>query len=337
VLKESKILSGLCKYVLPKVGHHVKTVNLAYGRSVTNTVVSKILRNCPNMVILDLTSTQITDSAFKRFSSNGFSACLKYLNLSGCTNISDLLFISLALSQMQYSINNDPEYKNRYKQSSKIPMSVVNKYRDSYEFLKSCYYELQKNYSCKLDMYSTFQSVEKTLSFGLSPKNFTNLENRFSKWTIHSPSIRGKKTGLHTSSLCHTVCDSKDNSYSDRTKSVTNISRFLTVSDNAERNISFNLAKSLEYLNISGCLQITDVGLKALMICGKFHKLKFLNLSGLCHITSKTLHDFINLCPRIDPELFYYCDNIVDGPLAEVANGCQTVNCPNRYCCRKGN
>lgn len=40
IQKEMRVLHGIVTHLLPKVGHHVQTLDLAYGKAVTNEVVS---------------------------------------------------------------------------------------------------------------------------------------------------------------------------------------------------------------------------------------------------------------------------------------------------------
>ena len=63
---------------------------------------------------------------------------------------------------------------------------------------------------------------------------------------------------------------------------------------------------NLEYLNLSGCLNLTNLGLKL----------------------------FIETSERLNGENFYYCDNIVEGPMKSTANGCENLECFGKFCCR---
>ena len=66
---------------------------------------------------------------------------------------------------------------------------------------------------------------------------------------------------------------------------------------------------------------------------GVFSHLKFLDFSGVNKITASGLETFLQMCPSIRPDLLFYCDNIVNGPYAAVANGCQNVD-SSKICCR---
>uniref|UniRef100_A0A4W6BSC4 F-box/LRR-repeat protein 5 n=1 Tax=Lates calcarifer TaxID=8187 RepID=A0A4W6BSC4_LATCA len=93
--------------------------------------------------------------------------------------------------------------------------------------------------------------------------------------------------------------------------------------------------RSLRFLSLSGCYQITDLGLRALSQRGGLPVLEHLNLSGCLFITEVGLQELVSACPSLNDEHFYYCDNI-NGPHADTASGCQNLQCGFRACCRSG-
>lgn len=68
----------------------------------------------------------------------------------------------------------------------------------------------------------------------------------------------------------------------------------------------------------------------------RFVNLRHADFSGCFQLTAAGLHEFADVCPSLEPSSLYYCDNIVDGPYADVANGCRNLECSERVCCRKG-
>ncbi|XP_056893560.1 F-box/LRR-repeat protein 5 isoform X3 [Takifugu flavidus] len=68
--------------------------------------------------------------------------------------------------------------------------------------------------------------------------------------------------------------------------------------------------RSLRFLSLSGCYQITDLGLRALAQRGGLPALEHLNLSGCLFITEVGLQELVSACPSLNDEHFYYCDNI---------------------------
>ncbi|KAM9761682.1 F-box/LRR-repeat protein 5 [Menidia menidia] len=93
--------------------------------------------------------------------------------------------------------------------------------------------------------------------------------------------------------------------------------------------------RSLKFLSLSGCYQVTDLGLRALSQRGGLPVLEHLNLSGCLFITEVGLQELVSACPSLNDEHFYYCDNI-NGPHADTASGCQNLQCGFRACCRSG-
>nr|XP_013815420.1 PREDICTED: F-box/LRR-repeat protein 5 isoform X2 [Apteryx mantelli mantelli] len=71
-------------------GSSVKTLVLAYSSAVSSKMVRQILELCPNLEYLDLTQTDISDSAFESWSSVGCCQNLRHLDLSGCEKITDV-------------------------------------------------------------------------------------------------------------------------------------------------------------------------------------------------------------------------------------------------------
>ncbi|XP_074848617.1 F-box/LRR-repeat protein 5 isoform X2 [Carettochelys insculpta] len=87
---EKHLLHGLIHNVLPHVGTSVKTLVLAYSSAVSNKMVRQFLELCPNLEHLDLTQTDISDSAFESWSWVGCCQSLRHLDLSGCEKITDV-------------------------------------------------------------------------------------------------------------------------------------------------------------------------------------------------------------------------------------------------------
>ncbi|GAB1289625.1 F-box/LRR-repeat protein 5 [Apodemus speciosus] len=87
---EKRLLHGLIHNVLPYVGTSVKTLVLAYSSAVSSKMVRQILELCPNLEHLDLTQTDISDSAFDSWSWLGCCQSLRHLDLSGCEKITDM-------------------------------------------------------------------------------------------------------------------------------------------------------------------------------------------------------------------------------------------------------
>ena len=77
-----------------------------------------------------------------------------------------------------------------------------------------------------------------------------------------------------------------------------------------------------------------SLSLRALAVGGGLPHLHYMDLSGLPNITERGLSDLTSTCPSLQPELLFYCDNLVEGPYAQCASGCQNVGLSRLACCR---
>ncbi|ELT98512.1 hypothetical protein CAPTEDRAFT_207605, partial [Capitella teleta] len=109
----------------------------------------------------------------------------------------------------------------------------------------------------------------------------------------------------------------------------------LPKSNNAQRKNVRN-RWSIKYLSLSGCFQITDIGIRALALSGFFPFLSHLDLSGCFRLTADGLNTFVDRCPALLASDLYYCDNLTGGPFEDQASGCQNLECSSRACCRSG-
>ncbi|KAB7501894.1 F-box/LRR-repeat protein 5 [Armadillidium nasatum] len=91
---------------------------------------------------------------------------------------------------------------------------------------------------------------------------------------------------------------------------------------------------SLEYLNMSGCWEITDRGLYDLLHEGALQNITYLNVSGCFEILGHNFTDLVKQCPYLQAKNIFYCNNIVDGPYPSEAGGCDTINHVVKKCCQ---
>lgn len=203
---EARVLTALLEHLLPRIGTHVRTLDLAYGKAVSNEIVFRMLKRCPNLQYLDLSHTGVSDFAFKGLLASREVWSLQHIDLTGCTQITDT-----ALQRIGQAISTH---------SSLFPQ------------------------------------------------------------TCGHPGGKGcVATPIHP---------------------------------------------CLKSLVLSRCHMITDAGLRALVVGVVLPELRHLDLSGLCRITKEGLGDLVASCPSLNPEMFFYCDNILQGPYADCANGCQS-------------
>ena len=111
------------------------------------------------------------------------------------------------------------------------------------------------------------------------------------------------------------------------TVTINNIEEIKNIEDmetcNIKKNKKSECSLSLQYINLSGCWLITDVGLGWI-------KLK---LSGCINLSALGMSLLVEMSKTLNGANLYYCDNIVDGPMKETANSCDNY-CGNKFCCR---
>uniref|UniRef100_A0A0K2UHQ8 F-box domain-containing protein n=1 Tax=Lepeophtheirus salmonis TaxID=72036 RepID=A0A0K2UHQ8_LEPSM len=88
----------------------------------------------------------------------------------------------------------------------------------------------------------------------------------------------------------------------------------------------------LRKISLSGVHNITNDGLDQLQLHAK--TLEFVDLSGCFRLSGTHLNAFISHCSQLKPENLYYCNMISNGPFPNSANGCQNLDCPLRNCCQ---
>jgi F-box/leucine-rich repeat protein 5 len=134
--REARVLLGLTKDLLPVVGQGVQTLNLAHCRALTNGLLQKMLRFCPNVEYLDLSQTKVNDSGLKGIGKNYCCSKLRHLSLSGCSNITDASLVRLAMALTQPAVidcnmpNVVEEYNNNQVQYDECLCEQYNETRE---------------------------------------------------------------------------------------------------------------------------------------------------------------------------------------------------------------
>ncbi|KAM4809545.1 F-box/LRR-repeat protein 5 [Rhinophrynus dorsalis] len=366
--REKELLHGIVHNILPFVGHSVKTIVLAYSSAASNKLVRQMLEFCPNLEHLDLTQTDISDSAFDGWC---FGNCqnLRHVDLSGCDKITDLTVekISLALGVL-------PSHKKKllrcFRNNKNVKTlwgskDIANSMRcsnlahiagDSWtspnrteDYASSQIWILD---SGKLADIEDAADWKYKTTDGLCVLEMASSLSCFSSGCC-SRSMPGLRTNVSWQQQCrsaafpycgHTLCSAgatlrtiqalPESSALCKTGLRTPQSEFKdTCSESAKSEQQ--AARVLQFLSLSGCHQITDRGLRALTLGGGLPYLEHLNLSGCLNVTGSGLQDLVSACPSLNDEHFYYCDNI-SGPHADTASGCQNLQCGFRVCCRSG-
>ncbi|XP_064419861.1 F-box/LRR-repeat protein 5 isoform X1 [Latimeria chalumnae] len=117
--REKNLLQGLIQNLLPLIGPFVKMLVLAYSSAISSKMVRQMLELCPNLEYLDLTQTNITDSAFDSWSTVGSCSTLRHLDLSGCEKVTDVALekISKALGDFSSYYSSVNAFKSHRKKA----------------------------------------------------------------------------------------------------------------------------------------------------------------------------------------------------------------------------
>ncbi|XP_035032185.2 F-box/LRR-repeat protein 5 isoform X1 [Hippoglossus stenolepis] len=380
--REKKLLNGIIQNLLPAVGPSVKSIVLAYSSTVSSKMVRQILSLCPNIILLDLTQTDVTDFAFDSWSSVGACLSLEHLDLSGCEKITDhtLKKLSFGLGDLTSSTCFDKRVDRRAKllKSSTVPITLMDE-RDLHPVGRKRQAIIFKQGTGRWgtarrpaqvwvldssDLADIEDAAEWSGRGGMSlpdAESFVETQLLGTSCSCRKSRGRGHRTNasylqqqysMSGEMFCgHSTCCTSDMALrtfigpqceSGTTRNIT--AEFRTKCSSFEglqclepenRTDQSETKRSLRFLSLSGCYQVTDLGLRALSQRGGLPVLEHLNLSGCLFITEVGLQELVSACPSLNDEHFYYCDNI-NGPHADTASGCQNLQCGFRACCRSG-
>ncbi|XP_076310787.1 F-box/LRR-repeat protein 5-like isoform X5 [Tachypleus tridentatus] len=261
-------------------------------------ILHSMLLLCPNVVFLDVSYTNITDTVFKGLVNSGGVKYLKHLDFSGCSGLSDLGLYRLVESMI---LKPAPQTVKELCQKS-WGRNIF--YNNEEQFVHSAGNKTNPhwNFNCnsQCDICTCAHLVRRNGGSSLS---------QLEKLSMHCP--------FRTTCCCHT--------YNHETvKQLSELYQDTGVS---------NHSCSLEFLSLSGCYKITDRGLSLLADSGIFKYLQHLDVSGCWNITGSKLCDVVKMAPELAAEHLYYCDHIEEGPYPLEANGCQNLDCRTRLCC----
>ncbi|KAG7514547.1 F-box/LRR-repeat protein 5 [Solea senegalensis] len=380
--REKRLLNGIIQNLLPAVGASVKSIVLAYSSTVSSKMVRQILRLCPNVTHLDLTQTDVTDSAFDSWSSVGARLSLEHLDLSGCDKLTDhtLKKLSIGLGDLTSPACLDRRLERRAKllKSPTVPIALLDerhlhplgRKRQAIVFKQG---DGRWSSACtpthvwvldSSDLADIEDAAEWSRRRGVplpDAESFVETQlmgglcscrRRRRNRTESSAPYLQQQHATSTEMLCgHSTCCSTDAALrtlvgpqSESGSGTTVTAQFRTKCSSfgevrclepENRTDQSEARRSLKFLSLSGCYQVTDSGLRALSQRGGLPLLEHLNLSGCLFITEVGLQELVSACPSLNDEHFYYCDNI-NGPHADTASGCQNLQCGFRACCRSG-
>ncbi|XP_072254159.1 F-box/LRR-repeat protein 5-like [Pyxicephalus adspersus] len=364
--QEKEFLYGIIHNILPYVGHSVKTLVLAYSSAASSKIIRQMLEFCPNLEHLDLTQTDISDSAFDGWYF-GHCQSLQNVDLSGCEKITDK-----ALERLSIALGVLPSYKKsllKCCQNSKNSKTSWGSRAMSHRMRTSsvqciggqCVLSYGGDYTTSpvwiLDSES-LADIEDAADWKYKHDGPCVLDMSSSLNCINGGCcIRKPISGLRTSvswqqqyySSSYSNCGHSFCSAGAKLRTIQALPESSALCNTGKRtpqsevrdsysgsaDTEFSSARVLQFLSLSGCHQITDRGLRALTFGGGLPNLEHLNLSGCLNVTASGLQDLVSACPSLNDEHFYYCDNI-NGPHADTASGCQNLQCGFRACCRSG-
>ncbi|XP_076840815.1 F-box/LRR-repeat protein 5 isoform X2 [Brachyhypopomus gauderio] len=351
VRQEQRLLNGMIQNLLPAVGSSVRTISLAYSVTVSSKMVRQILSLCPNLKHLDLTQTDITDSAFDSWAELGACRSLEHLDLSGCEKITDhtLKRLSLAIGDLTIRpcSKNSPDHGAKLLKAAPSPIRLLDEHstcsmgRTRQAFI----YKRRpggRGMGCSpvwvldpAELADIEDAADWSRRGGVSAQDGVHgsiLElqagggscccrrgKRQSYVTGPGSSYWRKLYGALGDVKCgHSTCCSSDTAVrtvkgaqcSSQPTGGSAVFRTTCPSEGDYRTDQSGTSRSLRFLSLSGCYQVTDLGLRCLSQGGGLPLLEHLNLSGCLFITEVGLQELVSVCPTLNYEHFYYCDNI---------------------------
>lgn len=340
VTHEAKTVRAIVKFLLPHVGSGVKTCDLAYSRGVSSSLVHKILKLCPNLETLDLTHTLVGDEAFKEYGVSGRGSKLQYLDLTGCTHITDATLFSLADANYSFGLS-DSECDNNKKMETEIEVlpppcgpklasccgkMLGHDVLSQEENVVSCESSTNACNDSSCDCTSQMVSSSYHSSCCLeSGSDICNI-NCSCDLPVSNKTIMNKD-----SSCCDNPID--DNSSNSPSPDYCECSAFSVSCETTTKNSEQFFVSQLRFLSLNGCYGITDQGLWALCEGEGTPYLQHLDLSGCVGVSSSGLESLVATCHSLDLANLFYCDNMTQDPFHTTASGCRNLQCGTRYCC----
>uniref|UniRef100_A0A8C2CSB6 F-box/LRR-repeat protein 5 n=1 Tax=Cyprinus carpio TaxID=7962 RepID=A0A8C2CSB6_CYPCA len=353
VQREKRLLNGIVQNLLPAVGPSVRSLSLAYSSAVSSKMVRQILSLCPNLTHLDLTQTDVSDSAFDSWAEFGACRTLERLDLSGCDRITDrtLKILSLGLGDLTTS---SPDRRAKL---LRAPPSPIN-FQDECSLPpmgRSCHDLIFKRRPG-----GRGSGCGPAHVWALNPSKLADIEDAadWSKRGGVSVQEKGRgdsscccrrsrrrsfRTGVSSSpwqygsmgeALCgHSTCCTSDvalwtvrAAHGDLQATGGSVEFRTKCSFEGEscpehphnRTDQSGAYRALRFLSLSGCYQITDLGLR--------YEINTLNNATVLVVPLSVYFVVV----------FYMFSSGSAGPHADKASGCQNLQCGFRACCRSG-
>ncbi|XP_056271258.1 F-box/LRR-repeat protein 5 isoform X2 [Pseudoliparis swirei] len=333
--REKRLLNGLLQNLLPAVGPAVRSMVLAYSSTVSSKMVRQILSFCPNIRHLDLTQTDVTDCAFDSWAALGGCLSLEHLDLSGCEKLTDhsAMKLSVGLGDLASSGGADRRSAQRAKllQSSPVPIALTEARKNPAAGRQRRALVFKPPGAPTRVWVLDLADIEDAADWSRGgAESFAETQPAGGACCCRRPGGEQRTgagflqyAGVAAESLCgHSACCAADVALrtfagppgdSGATGLRTERSSFegRRCPEREDRAAPTTTAtRSLRFLSLSGCYQVTDLGLRALSQRGGLPHLEHLNLSGCLFITAVGLRELVSVCPALNDEHFYYCDNI---------------------------
>ncbi|KAG9330455.1 hypothetical protein JZ751_024429 [Albula glossodonta] len=319
VQREKKLLNGIIQNLLPAVGPSVQSIVLAYSSALSSKMVRQILSLCPNLTHLDLTQTDVTDSAFDSWASLGACVTLEHLDLSGCEKITDLTLkrLSLALgdpgdlSPAPLGVWTHPQLHlspcgrsvdGRPWCSGAAPMAPPTSGASSPPPANTCCCRRSRRRGLRTNSASYWQqysSGEGEARCGHS-SCCSGSSGQAALRTISPASGSGFRTKWQRRGRTRAP---------DQTAAAGSDCSACRAASRSPTWASVVLPNEAPPNSVPATHQGAS-GSRALSQRGGLPRLEHLNLSGCLFITESGLQELVSVCPVLNDEHFYYCDNI---------------------------
>ncbi|KAK8759533.1 hypothetical protein V5799_002840 [Amblyomma americanum] len=299
--REAAVLHCLVKHFLPIVGRGVRKIVLASSHALNSRLLRSILKLCPTVCHLDISYTDVGDTSFKGLEEFGACSQLEYVDLSGCSLLTDVGLCRLARCLLR-------------RKGAENPANFL-------PGIDPCDQCSSDSASSNLSWNSLDTWDKLAANAGQSIPFVMHTKGRFCNGCPFRSRCSGVVCAKAEPDIAASAVATADSANSKNT---------------TEENSGDNVAGGLKHLNLSGCFNITDSGLLFLSNWDLLSHLEYLDVSGCFQLTGDGLRELMLGTPRLQPSHLFYCNYVDNGPFKDSANGCQNLQCSSRACCQSG-
>ncbi|XP_014663872.1 PREDICTED: F-box/LRR-repeat protein 5-like [Priapulus caudatus] len=340
LVREMTVMAGLAKHLIAKIGSGVKTLHLSKSFGIHNRTVRKILSCCPNLEHLDLSYTDMNDTAFK-----GLDGCLtklRHLDVSGCINISNHGLERLALSLVERGsvATETTDWGGGVAPMSGVEEAMVARGDGAFECGrgdKCC--RMQQNLVAVVAAPPGGEAMDVDGDGSVGAiENCHVVSPRAARCQMVGGDCGVYSMAVELDAYCRREV---------APQCVPDGGSIYTATPGGGtrrvdcRSVSRTTAGSppggrLVFLSLSGLALITDDGLRWFVNIGGLPLLQHMDMSGCFQLTGESIAAVVDSATYLPPHKLFYCDNILDGPYPQDASGCSNLECGSRFCCRAG-